>query len=196
MMAGLIIAGGKGLRMAGADKLMAPLGGSTVMGRVVAALQPQVEALALNVNAAPERFAGLKLSLVADQKRFTGNPLAGVLAGFFWARGLGAAALVTVSGDTPFLPPDLVAHLARAGGPAIAASGGRLHPLVGLWPVSLHARLEDFLKGGPDCRVGDWAVAAGARAVEWPATPVDPFFNINTRADLDRARQLAEREHG
>ena len=81
MIAGLIIAGGRGLRMAGADKLTERLGPLPVIGHVVRALAPQVDMLAINANAAPERFEGLGLAIIADEKRFTGNPLAGLQAG-------------------------------------------------------------------------------------------------------------------
>ncbi len=193
MMAGLIIAGGRARRMEGVDKLTARLGADTVLGRVAACIGPQVDHLALNLNRDVERFADLHLPILTDDPRFTGNPLAGMQAGLSWARALGATRLLTVSGDTPFLPHDLVARLAAAGeGAVIAASGGRRHPLIGLWPVSLLPALEDFLKGGPDCRIGDWARAAQASTAGWPATPIDPFFNINTQADLDQARDLAE----
>ncbi len=195
MIAGLIIAGGRGLRMAGADKLTERLGPLPVIGHVVRALAPQVDRLAINANAAPERFEGLGLAIIADEKRFTGNPLAGLQAGLVWAAAQGAQGLLTVSGDTPFLPPDLAARLVAAAGPAaVAASAGRRHPLIGLWPLSLRPALEQFLAGGPDCRIGDWARAVGAVAVDWDNTPFDPFFNINTRADLEGARRLMEQQ--
>ena len=40
-------------------------------------------------------------------------------------------------------------------------------------------------------RVKDWAAACGAAAVEWPATPYDPFFNVNTPEDLAEAQRIA-----
>jgi molybdopterin-guanine dinucleotide biosynthesis protein A len=109
----------------------------------------------------------------------------------------GALAWVaSVPGDAPFLPAGLVARLhdGRGAAPAaVASSGGRRHPVVGLWSVSLRDRLRADLAGG-ERRVGRWAEAVGAVAVDWPALPVDPFLNVNEPDDLLAARALASRE--
>ncbi len=73
------------------------------------------------------------------------GPLAGLLAGLDWAAGLGADALLTVPGDTPFIPRGLAAALAPA--PACAASNGRAHHLVALWPVACRDDLRRLLVG-------------------------------------------------
>ena len=112
------------------------------------------------------------------------GPLAGVLAGLDWAAGQGAEVLATVPGDTPLVPTGLVARLSPA--PAFAAHAGRMHWLVGLWPVASRFVLCDMLAAasrGP--RVSDYARAIGARAVDLPDDSLD---NVNTPDDLARLR--------
>jgi molybdopterin-guanine dinucleotide biosynthesis protein A len=107
------------------------------------------------------------------------------------AHGSGTGWIVTVPGDSPFIPRDLVQRLQAARGSArmaCAASGGRTHPVAALWPVELRHELRAALEGGLR-KVG--AFTADAAVAEWPADPVDPFFNVNTPEDLVAAERLA-----
>jgi len=73
-----------------------------------------------------------------------------------------------------------------------AGSGGRHHPIVGAWNVSLVKDLWALIAGG-ERKIDRAADALGGYAVKtWPLDPLrgDPFFNINTRADLDQATAL------
>lgn len=191
---GVILAGGRASRMGGGDKGLLPLGGRPMLGHVLARLAPQVGPLAISANGDPARLAGFGLPVLADSLPDHPGPLAGVLAGLDWAAGLGLTHVLSAAADTPFLPPDLCARLAGAGGPTIAASrdaGGvlRLHGTFGLWPVAARAELRAGLEAGLR-RVARWAEAQGARVVEFPTGAQDPFFNVNTPGDLARAEAL------
>lgn len=185
----VILAGGLSRRMGGGDKGLRAFGAGTVLSAVRDRLAAQAGPLALNANGDPARFAALGLPVLPDPLPGHPGPLAGILAALLWAEGLGAPAVLTVPGDAPFLPPDLAARLAAAGAPAVAASGGRSHPVAGLWPVALAPVLRAALAEGR-LRVGAFAEAAGARAVDFPVPPggPDPFLNLNTPADLAAAR--------
>ncbi len=187
---GVILAGGLSRRMGGGDKALLPLGQGTLVSHVAARLGPQVSALALNANGDATRFAALGLPVLADSLPDHPGPLAGILAAMDWAAGQGAHMVVTAPADTPFLPRDLVSQLERvaeASGAAIAASGGRTHPVCGLWPVAARADLRAALAGGMR-RLSDWTDRLGAGIAPFPDTPEDPFFNVNTPEDLARAR--------
>lgn len=196
-LAGLVLAGGLGRRMQGADKPLLPLAGRPLIAHPAGRLAPQVAALAVSANGDPARFGWLGLPVLADADESRPGPLAGLLAGLDWAAAAGFAALVTVPCDAPFLPADLALRLAAAaapGGAALAASpdaNGRLrrHPVCALWPAGSRAALRQALADGLR-RPGVWADLVGAVAVAWPAAPVDPFFNVNTPADLERAAAL------
>jgi molybdopterin-guanine dinucleotide biosynthesis protein A len=192
---GVILAGGRGLRMGGGDKGLLPLGHGTLLDHVIDRFDPQVAGLALNADGDPARFARFGLPVIADSVPGHAGPLAGVLAGLDWAAGQGATAIVTAAADTPFLPQDLVPRLLLAakvsGAPiALAATASGRHGTFGLWPVALREDLRAALAGGTR-KVTDWADRHGAASAPFTETPWDPFFNVNTPEDLARAQAMA-----
>ncbi|MBC6407328.1 MAG: NTP transferase domain-containing protein, partial [Rhodobacteraceae bacterium] len=56
---GVILAGGRATRMGGGDKGRLDLNGHSLVDHVIARLAPQVQAIALNANGPPHRFADL-----------------------------------------------------------------------------------------------------------------------------------------
>ncbi len=190
----LVLAGGEGRRMGGCDKPLLPLGGRPVLAALLERLGGAHGTFAISANGDPARYAAFGWPVLADPPEFRGRgPLAGLAAGLDWAGSLGAAALLTVPGDAPFLPPDLAARLAP--GPALAESAGKRHPPAALWPVSARAALASHLAGLDPARRGAWSVLAfaeslGARVVSFPTMPFDPFLDIDTPADLARAETL------
>ncbi len=178
---GAILAGGLARRLGGGDKPLRLLGGRPLLGHVADRLGPQVDRLILNANGDPGRFSAFGLPVVADGVPGNPGPLAGILACLEAAGD--ADWVVTVPGDAPFLPDDLVARLIAAG-PAIASSGGRRHPVIGAWAPGRAGDLAALLAAG-ERRVG--LFAAGAAVVDWPAVPVDPFLNLNEPADFAAA---------
>src|SRR5262245_11584738 len=151
---GVLLAGGQSRRMGGGDKGLLQLDGKSMLQHVIERLAPQVNALVLNANGDPGRFAGLGLPVVADPIAGYAGPLAGVLAGMRWALAHAPEHpfIVTAAGDAPLLPRNLVAGLLAAaddgGRIALARSNGALHPVIGLWPVALAADLAEQLRGG------------------------------------------------
>lgn len=197
---GVLLAGGQGRRMGGADKGFIRVGERTILERIVARLAPSCAGLIINANGEPARFAGLGLPVVPDPIAGYAGPLAGILAALEWAAAErpDLAWIVTVSTDSPFLPRDLVARLhaarAAAGMPlACAASGGRTHPPIGLWPVSLRADLRRALTEEGERKIDRWTARHGVAVAEWPTDPLDPFFNVNTPEDAAIAQSLAAR---
>lgn len=189
---GLILAGGLSRRMGGGDKSLRALAGRPVLAHIVARLGAQVGALILSANGDPARFASFDLPILADDVPDHPGPLAGILAGLDYAADHGHQWLVSVPADAPFLPLDLVIRLQQARREAraplaVAASADRIHPVVALWPVRLRDRIRAALAAGQR-RVT--ALAADAAIATWSDTPIDPFLNINTQADLDAAEAL------
>lgn len=187
---GVILAGGLARRMGGGDKPLRTLGGRPMLDHVIARLGPQCAALAINANGDAGRFAAWGLPVWPDPMPDHPGPLAGILAA------LENAALdwvVTVPGDTPFLPENLVARLhaarAAAGTPiACAASGGHAHPPVALWPRALADDLRAALRAG-ERKIDRWTARHGCAQADWPDEPFDPFFNANTPEELAEAER-------
>lgn len=184
----------------GTPKALIELAGATLLARVAAVLSPQVADLAVNPPPGVE-FSGPDLPVVRDGTPTFEGPLAGVLAGLARASALSPEPthLLTAPVDLPFLPQDLADRLAAgledadtivfAEGPA-----GRA-PLCALWPLSVAPRLEAFLAGGSERRVGAFLAGERTRRVPFAAVlvgerAVDPFFNINTPADLALAAEM------
>ena len=184
--------------MGGGDKPLREIGGRAILARVIERLEPQCDGLILNANGEPKRFAPFGLPVIADGVEYNPGPLAGILAALDWAAANrpGAEWVLSVPGDCPFLPSDLVARLgealeAQGAEVAVAASKGRSHPVIGLWPVALRDALRHALVVEGLRKVGDFAARYRVAAVAWPAGPIDPFFNANTADDLAEAERLA-----
>lgn len=196
---GVIVAGGLGSRLGG-DKAFALLAGRPLIAHVVDRLQPQCGPLAINAAGDDPRFAPLALPVIEDADATRAGPLAGIAAALRWARDdLRATHVVTVPVDVPLLPPDLVARLAAAPGPArIARSNGRPHPVAGVFDVALLDGLEAFLRQDTRRAMMAWLDGVGATTVDFEplqigGAPVDPFFNVNTPEDLEAAEAILSR---
>ena len=197
---GVILAGGLARRMGGGDKPRTSIGGATILSRVLERMQPQCTRLILNANGDPARFADTGLPVIADDVPDFAGPLAGILAGLDWAAAHAPefTYLASVPGDCPFLPRDLVARLHQARGAsgqplACARSGEWRHPVVGLWPVALRADLRHALTKEDLRKIEIWTARHGIALADWPAEPVDPFFNVNAPEDAAAAERLAVR---
>jgi molybdopterin-guanine dinucleotide biosynthesis protein A len=195
---GLILAGGLARRMGGGDKARIVIGGQSILDRVIARLSPQCGAIILNANNDPARFADTRLPVVADSIVGFVGPLAGILTGLDWAAAHQPQVdtIASVPGDCPFLPSDLVARLdaarrAQAVPLACARSGEWRHPVVGLWPVALREDLRRALTDEGLRKIEAWTARHGVAIAEWPAAPVDPFFNVNTPEDVAAAERIA-----
>lgn len=194
--AGVLLAGGQARRMGGGDKCLRTLGGETLLARAVRRLDGQVGRLVLNANGDPARFAGFGLPVIADPVEGFAGPLAGVLAGLDWAAGQGGVAwVVTVPTDAPAFPEDLVPRLGGAlqsqdAEIACASSGGRHHPVFGLWPVNLRGALREALIDRDVRKVDVFTAAYRMAVADWPAEPLDPFLNVNRPEELEAAERL------
>lgn len=197
--AGVLLAGGLARRMGGGDKPLKVLGGETILTRVIARARLQVRALVLNANGDPARFSGFGLPVVADAVEGYAGPLAGVLTGMEWAAAHAPECpwLASFATDAPFLPLDLVLRLHEAvthegADMACASSGGRHHPVFGLWPVRLAPELRRALAEEGVRKVDAWTGRYRLAVADYPDRPYDPFFNANAPEDLAEAERILE----
>ncbi|MGV3551927.1 molybdenum cofactor guanylyltransferase [Rhizobium sp.] len=197
----VILSGGKSSRM-GEPKALVPFGRARLIDHVAERIRPQVAAIALNANDPAISLPGA----VRFPDRFTGfhGPLAGIHAALAHVAETDPAAshVFLLPVDSTFFPGDIVSALAATlTGPddvALAASLGRMHPVLGLWPVTALGALTAWLENPPTLKVRAFLQALPLRVTEFPVIetplgPLDPFSNVNTPDDLDRARRfLAE----
>jgi len=198
---GVLLAGGKSSRMGGGDKCLLPLANAPMLTHVVERLRPQVSELILNANGDLARFAAFNLPLVEDRLGDHAGPLAGIHAGLKWAIANRPESrfVITAATDTPLFPTDLVARfLASLGGCEprllVARSEEGVHPIFGLWPVSLAPELEKSLTNGMR-KVQAWVREHQAQEIFFPTMEIggrriDPFFNVNRPDDLAEAEAV------
>jgi molybdopterin-guanine dinucleotide biosynthesis protein A len=196
---GVILAGGASQRFqssdpggSGHDKFLAPFGTTTLLGHIIDRAAVQVDLLLLNVNGDPARVEDYGLGIIADQTMDQG-PLAGLMAALTWAEQKGYDHVVSFSADCPFFPLDYRTRLEAAVQDqktliAIASSSHRPHPVMGLFPVLLQRDLAEYLQSG-NRRVMQWVERHAYKEVVWNDNGRDPFFNINTRAELAQAEK-------
>lgn len=194
---GVLLAGGLARRMGGGDKGLRDLAGRPLLDWVVCAIAPQVDTLILNAGGDPARFARWRLPVVADCVEGALGPLAGILTAMEWAAAHRPDCpwVLSAPTDAPFMPTDLVERLRQAimreeADMACAASGGRTHPVVGLWPVRLRGALREALIDEGERKIDRWTARYKVAVVPFPADGIDPFFNANRPEDLDAARSF------
>jgi molybdenum cofactor guanylyltransferase len=108
---GVVLAGGRGLRMGGADKGLIGIGGRCLVEHALEALRPQVATLMISANRNLERYAAFGATVVRDDAPDFAGPLAGIAAAAARAR---TDWIVCVPCDTLDLPADLVSRLLTA----------------------------------------------------------------------------------
>ncbi|MBP0591761.1 molybdenum cofactor guanylyltransferase MobA [Paraburkholderia sp. LEh10] len=194
---GLLLAGGRGMRMGGADKGLQKLHGEPLALHVLRRLAPQAGPMLISANRHADLYSALgapfRATVVADTLPDFPGPLAGLLAGLRAAR---TPFVLSAPCDTPGLPDDLAARLAAALDAQHAdiatvtttdAQGNTsIHPVFALLRTSLADDLEGFLQAG-ERKVRTWY--ARHRAVEVAFADERTFYNINSLqelADLER----------
>lgn len=193
--AAVILAGGKGQRLGGANKALLELGGQRLVDRAVAAVAPSAPIL-LATGRLDLSVAGT-LS-VSDLDTPYAGPLAGLAAAIDHLRHDPPDWLLSLAVDTPFFPADFTVRalaLAPQAPALVAAYAGQLYPTDALWRFDAVADLPERLRAGTaphsPMRLG---AMLGWVPVDYAATtPDDPFLNANTPEELALLRRRAAR---
>jgi len=189
----VILAGGLSRRM-GTNKATARLAGKPMLDHIIERLLPQVSALAINSH---DDALHPSLPCIADTMAEHPGPLAGIAAAMRFARHTSQARhVLTTPVDTPFLPHDLGQCLCNGlqtdDNIVLARSGGRTHPVIGLWPISLEEQIIAWLKVPQNRKLMVFlqslpVIEVDFAEIDTAIGPLDPFFNVNTPSDLARA---------
>ena len=178
---GLILCGGRGQRVGGADKPLLDFHGRPLVARVAATLAPQVRQLLISANRNAETYRDYG-PVVADALPDYAGPLAGIVAALEIVT---TPLLFACPGDGPNLPGNIVTRLAaglNSGAAAVAHDGQRRQPLVLLLRADCLPSLKRYLESGQRS-VHGWLETLDAREVY--IGEEDAFRNINDPTDFN-----------
>jgi molybdopterin-guanine dinucleotide biosynthesis protein A len=198
---GLVLAGGRGVRMGAVDKGLEPFDGRPLVAHAIARLANQVGPIVLSANQHRDVYESFGHPVVADRIDGHAGPLAGIDAAL---AGCATDFLVVVPCDAPFFPLDLVAQLANAftlkvnEGPAdradieaaVACTSVRTHPVFCMVRRATSAALTAYLEAGRRSVAG-WLASLQSREVSF--ADEEAFRNLNTPQDLHDAQVRRDR---
>lgn len=180
---GLILAGGQGCRMGGADKGWIAHGGQALIERLLPQLAMQVDEVIVSANRNIERYAALGVRVVEDSRPDYPGPLAGIEAAL---NACTTEWLLTCPVDTLNLPADYAQRMLSAA-PSVVVHQGRTQPVFIIIPRRSLQALQHFLDAG-DRKVGLWVEQLGLRPVSFDELP-GAFANLNDWQAMQQAQQ-------
>ena len=188
---GIVLAGGKGRRMGGADKGLVEFNQQPMVAHVLRRLEPQVDEILINANRELQRYNQFGYRVIEDEISGFAGPLAGLHAGMQHAR---SPYILTVPVDSPFLPSTLAKRLLNGlimhdADIVVAQTGTQAHPVFSLCRRTLLPQLEQFLNEGGR-KMADWIAQLDHVAVSFSDQPC-AFTNINTLEELSELEQAA-----
>jgi len=180
--AAVILAGGQGRRMGGADKGLIEYQGRPLIEWALAALTPQVGEILISANRNLETYAAYGHRVLPDTLPGFPGPLAGVLAAL---ESVNADWLLVAPCDTPHLPADLAQRLLAAARQknvplAVAADEARVHHSCFIVRTDLRNDLARYLARG-ERAVRHWQAGLRSTTVRFDAAC---FANLNQPLDL------------
>jgi molybdopterin-guanine dinucleotide biosynthesis protein A len=193
---GVVQAGGKSTRMGGQPKALMELGGERIIERVVRAVQPAVDDLLIVTNT-PEPYLFLGLPMVPDAFPDSGS-LGGIYSGL---KAASSDAVFTVACDMPFLHAGvirLVVDRAGEGDVVIPLVGGQYETLHACYHKRCLLPMEERLRQGR-LKIVEFfdrvrVVTIDEAEIRRRGDPSTVFMNVNTPAELERARALARQD--
>jgi molybdopterin-guanine dinucleotide biosynthesis protein A len=191
---GVVLAGGKSLRF-GEDKSQVKLNNKSLIDHILSEILTEFKEL-LIVSNNPIKFnKSESISIISDFKNNLG-PLGGVLTAMKWIKDNNKDYqwISTFPTDTPFFKNQILKDFhdkinLKNGKLFFIKSNNTRHNIFGLWSIDLADKLEKDLENG-DRKVEDWANKVGVNIIDMQFEKNDPFFNINTKEDLEKAKDI------
>jgi len=195
---GVVLAGGKSQRF-GEDKCQVKLGGKLLIDYILSEIIDEFQEVLLISNNSINFKKSEKISLVNDFKKDLG-PLGGVLTAMKWIKkkNKNYQWISTFPVDTPFFKKQILKDFLQTlkheeSKLFFIRSDDTRHNIFGLWSIDLLDRLEEDLNKG-DRKVEIWANSIGVKSVNMRFENNDPFFNINTKEDLEKAEKILKND--
>ncbi|NCU69897.1 MAG: molybdenum cofactor guanylyltransferase, partial [Candidatus Fonsibacter lacus] len=137
-----------------------------------------------------------KITKIEDYKKDLG-PLGGVLTAMKWIKknNRDYKWISTFPSDTPFFKKKYLSNFIKniddkKSKLFFIKSNDKRHNIFGLWSTELLDRLEDDVTNKGERKVEIWANKVGVKTINMEFKNNDPFFNINTKEDLKKAKEL------
>ena len=179
----VILAGGKGRRLAGQDKGLLEYRGKPLIQTVIDKIAPQVDHIIINANRNQKDYAEFGCPVISDNLSDFQGPLAGFAIAL---QSCNTDYILTLPCDGPNLCNDYVTRLINAtknkNTIVVAHDGEHLQAVHALIPISYLDNLLAFLNNG-EREVKKWYAQNKIITVDFSDKP-DAFFNINTEAHL------------
>jgi len=195
----VILTGGLSSRMGGGIKSFKEFNNKKIFDRILENLNKQVNQIIINNNNNSELFLKYNITIVEDIFDNFAGPLAGIHSALNWINKNNSNVkwLITVPGDTPFIPKNLVKillNLAVEGDYEIvlAKSFGKTHPIIGIWRTYLQESLDKDLNKGIR-KIMNWAEKHRLGYAKFEGYDYDPFFNINYIEDINKAEEIEKK---
>ena len=188
---GVVLAGGKSQRF-GQDKSQVKLKNKLLIDYILEEIVDEFKEILIIANEQIKFMQSQNISVIKDFKSGVG-PLGGVLTAMKWIKKNNKHYqwISTFPSDTPFFTKKELKYFYKKieineSKLFFIKSKNKRHNIFGLWSVSLIEKLEaDIMKG--ERKVEIWADSIGVKTVNIDYKKPDPFFNINTKEDLDKA---------
>ena len=196
---GAILAGGQSKRM-GKDKIFLEFNNKKLIEHTIDKVKKYLKEVIIITNQDNEFFSKNNLTTVKDCIEGQLGPLVGILTAMKWAKeNLNKCSwIATFPCDTPFFPESIIKSFIEESEKKeslilCASSHGRKHNIFGLWSLDLYDKLKDDLINKKVRKVQDWTEKNKIKNLEFEFKDYDPFFNINTKEDLEFAKQLSKK---
>lgn len=191
----LVMIGGQSIRMGRGNKSFVEFNNKKIFDKILERIKPQIENIIINCNDEEEKLKKYKLPIIKDIKKGYLGPLAGIHSAMNWivTNEPQIEWLVTLPGDTPFIPKDLISSfknkISSKSKIILAQSNYKTHPIIGAWHISLLSSLDSKLDEGVR-KIMAWAKLHHIDYINYSIKSYDPFFNINTIEDINIAIEI------
>ena len=190
---GAVLAGGKSQRF-GEDKSQVKLNGKLLIDYILSEIIDEFEEILIVSNKQIKFKNYENITLINDFKKDQG-PLGGVLSAMKWAKEKNNKYewISTFPVDTPFFKKEILQKFlseinSEESKLFFIKSNNTRHNIFGIWSIDLMKKLEDDLNEGQR-KVEVWANSVGVKIINMEFINKDPFFNINTKEDLEKAKE-------
>ena len=194
----VVLAGGKSKRF-GEDKNQIKLGDKTLLEHVLSKINNKFEEILIVSSHNLEIKKSENITIIPDCFDDFG-PLAGVLSSMKWVKENKKQYnwVATFPSDTPFFDISIIEEYKKRinisdNSLYFIRSNNKRHNIFGLWSIDLLNVLEDDLKNNNFRKVEDWADKIGVNTIDIEVNEFDPFFNINTKEDFEKAKEILKK---